>query len=222
MDGVTGRHHPEEAPATEGVVLRRAHTYDFFTSLVGMGARGGTSKRIVEAAGIKPGDHILDVGCGPGSLTLAAKAAAGATGQVHGIDASPEMIEAAREKASAAGQDVDFQMGLMEQLDFGDASFDVVLSRLAIHHLPEELQSKAFAEIFRVLKPGGRALIADMPTASHSLSGHLALALAALGARGNQPSKLILLFEEAGFTHVEQMATGSMLLISVRGRKPAA
>jgi ubiquinone/menaquinone biosynthesis C-methylase UbiE len=221
MHDSTGTHKAEQAPATEGIVLRRARTYDFFTSLIGMGARGGTSKRLVQAAGIKPGDSVLDVGCGPGSLTLAARSAAGPAGKVHGIDASPQMIEAAREKAAAAGQDVDFQMGVMERLDFGDASFDVVLSRLAIHHLPADLQSRAFAEIFRVLKLGGRALIADMPTASHSLSGHLALLLAALGGRGNQPSKLILLFQEAGFTDVEQIATGSMILMSVRGTRPA-
>jgi len=217
-----GTHSTQDAPATEGIVIRRAHTYDFFTSLIGMGWRGGTSRRIVEAAGIRPGDSVLDVGCGPGSLTLAAKVAAGAAGKVHGIDASPEMIETARQKAGAAGQDVDFRLGLMEQLEFADGSLDVVLSRLAIHHLPEELQAKAFAEIFRVLKPGGLALIADMPTASHSLSGHLALLLAALGGRGNQPSRLISLFQQAGFTDVEQMATGSMILMSVRGRKPAA
>jgi ubiquinone/menaquinone biosynthesis C-methylase UbiE len=219
---MSGKDSTHEAPTTEGVVLRQAHTYDFFTSLIGMGARGGTSKRIVDAAGIKPGDAVLDVGCGPGNLTLAAKAAAGPNGGVHGIDASPEMIEAAQQKAAAARQDVDFKLGLMEQLDFADGSLDVVLSRLAIHHLPEQLQSKAFAEIFRVLKPGGMALIADMPTASHSLSGHLALALAALGGRGNQPSRLISLFEEAGFVNIEQMGTGSLILMSVRGRKPGA
>ena len=222
MDGMPGKDSAGEAPTTEGIVLRRAHTYDFFTSLIGMGARGGTSRRIVEAAGIKMGDRVLDVGCGPGSLTLAAKLAAGPTGKVHGIDASPEMIETARQKAAAAGQDVQFQTGLMEQLDFADGSFDVVLSRLAIHHLPENLQSRAFAEIFRVLKAGGLALIADMPTASHSLSGHLALALAAVGVRGNQPSRLISLFEETGFVDVELMGTGSLILMSVRGTKPPA
>jgi ubiquinone/menaquinone biosynthesis C-methylase UbiE len=222
MHGMSGRHRTQEAPTTEGVVLRQARTYDFFTSLVGMGAGGRTSRRIVETAGIKPGDSVLDVGCGPGSLTLAARAAAGPTGRVHGIDASPEMIKTARQKAGSAGQEVDFKVGLMEQLDFADATFDVVLSRLAIHHLPEEIQPKAFAEILRVLKPGGHALVADMPTASHSLSGHLALVLAALGARGNQPSRLISLFENAGFVSVELMPTGSLILMAVRGKKPTA
>jgi demethylmenaquinone methyltransferase/2-methoxy-6-polyprenyl-1,4-benzoquinol methylase/phosphoethanolamine N-methyltransferase len=82
-------------------------------------------------------------------------------GKVYGIDAAPEMIDLARKKAARAGIPVKFEVRLAEELGFADSTFDVVLSRLAFHHLPDDLKRRALLEILRALKPGGMLLIAD-------------------------------------------------------------
>jgi ubiquinone/menaquinone biosynthesis C-methylase UbiE len=148
-------------PVTAGKTLHRAPEYDFFTSLAGLGFDGANSRMVVDLAAVGAGERVLDVACGTGGLTLTAKLRAGTAGEVRGIDASPEMIAVAREKAARAGLDVGFSVGLAERLDFPEAAFDLVISRLAVHHLPQNLKTSAFAECFRVLKPGGRLLIVD-------------------------------------------------------------
>jgi len=87
------------SPKTTGATIHTAARYDLHTSLLGLGVNRFNSRMIVEMAKIKPGDKILDVGCGSGNLTLTAKRYVGVSGSVHGIDASPEMIEVARKKA---------------------------------------------------------------------------------------------------------------------------
>ena len=79
-------------PETAGATIHWASRYVLFTSLLGLGLNRSNSRMVVEMAKIKPGDKVLDVGCGTGSLTLTAKTYAGASGAVHGVDASPEMI----------------------------------------------------------------------------------------------------------------------------------
>ena len=85
----------KNGPETAGATLHWAGEYDLFTSLLGMGVNARNSKMVVELAGIKPGESVLDVACGSGNLTLTAQSYAGPNGKVHGIDASPEMIEVA-------------------------------------------------------------------------------------------------------------------------------
>src|SRR5215216_1384682 len=124
--------HSEESrgPKTRGSTLHKASQYDFHTRLMGLGINQPNSKMVVEMAKIKPGDTVLDVGCGSGNLTLTAKQATGLTGSVYGIDASPEMIDVARKKAGQSMVDVTFDVGLIEKLPFAKATFDVVISRL--------------------------------------------------------------------------------------------
>ena len=143
---------PERAPKTSGSVIHWARWYDLGTWLISFGRAPAIRRRTVELAAIREGEDVLDVGCGTGTLTLAAKRQAGA-GEVGGIDASPEMIGVARRKAAKRGVDVDFRVALIEQLPFPDGTFDLVLSSLMLHHLPDELKREGFAEICRVLKP---------------------------------------------------------------------
>jgi demethylmenaquinone methyltransferase/2-methoxy-6-polyprenyl-1,4-benzoquinol methylase/phosphoethanolamine N-methyltransferase len=138
-----------------GATLHKAAQYDFLSGLLGLGVNGRISRMVVEMAGIEPGDSVLDVGCGSGNLTLTAASYAGASGSVHGIDASPEMIELARKKAQRTGVRADFRVGLIERLDFPDGAFDAVISRLVMHHLPDGLKRRGLAEMLRALKPGG-------------------------------------------------------------------
>jgi ubiquinone/menaquinone biosynthesis C-methylase UbiE len=115
----------------------------------------------VEWAQLKPGDKVLEIGCGTGTLSLAAKTRVGPNGSVNGIDIAPEMVEAARRKAERKGVDVTFQVGSIAGIPFPDNRFDVVICSFMIFHMPEDVRNKGFKEIYRVLKPGGHYFIID-------------------------------------------------------------
>lgn len=168
--GMHGHSSVGQTDATSGRVIHSPRFYDAMGFLMWFGREKRIRRTTIELAGIAPGQSVLDVGCGTGTLTLAAKAAAGPSGRVSGIDPAPEMVEFARRKASRAGADVDFRVGVVEALPFSDATFDVVLSSLMLHHLPEEVKHKGFAEIARVLRPGGLFFAVDLATGS---PGHL-------------------------------------------------
>jgi demethylmenaquinone methyltransferase/2-methoxy-6-polyprenyl-1,4-benzoquinol methylase/phosphoethanolamine N-methyltransferase len=104
---------------------------------------------------------VLDVGFETGGLAIAAAARVGPAGRVHGVDASPEMVARGRHRATRAGVSIVLDVALVEALPFADRSFDVVLSSLMLHHLPEDLRVRAFAEIRRVLRAGGRLMAVD-------------------------------------------------------------
>jgi demethylmenaquinone methyltransferase/2-methoxy-6-polyprenyl-1,4-benzoquinol methylase/phosphoethanolamine N-methyltransferase len=208
------------APETSGLTLHWASEYDIFSGLMGMGVNRPNSRMVIELAKVKAGDKVLDVGCGTGNLTLTAKTATGTSGAVYGIDASPEMIDVARKKAKQAGSDVVFDVGLIEKIAFPDATFDVVINRLVIHHLPDDLKRKGFAEIFRVLKPGGHFLLADFKPPSNPVLNHLTSVL--IGSHMMQTDVNVIppMFAEAGFTEVASGATRSAFLAFVSGKKP--
>jgi arsenite methyltransferase len=109
---------------------------------------------------IKPGESVLDVGCGCGVDTLVAASMVGPEGRAVGIDLTSEMVERATENLSHTHlTNAHFQEGSAEDLPFPDPSFDVVISSGAFNLVPDKL--KALREVFRVLKPTGRFMIAD-------------------------------------------------------------
>lgn len=118
-------------------------------------------RRVVTLARVQPGEQVLDVGCGTGTLALEVQRCVGSAGRVAGVDPSPVQITRAHTKAARRHLPVEFQVGVIERLPFPDQTFDVVLSTLMMHHLPEPLKRQGLAEIARVLKPGGRLVIAD-------------------------------------------------------------
>lgn len=115
---------------------------------------------------------MVDVGCGSGRLLIeAARLHSGCS--FHGVDATPGMIERARHAAEHLGADITFSVGLVQELPFDDASVDAVVSTFLVHHLPDDTAAAAFADIKRVLKPGGRLVIADYGR-PRSLGGYVA------------------------------------------------
>ena len=109
---------------------------------------------------IHEGEAILDIGCGAGVDSIIAARLVGPSGSVTGIDLVPEMLARASENARLAGLDnVTFQESSAEQLPFPDNSFDMVISNGVFNLVVDKV--KALSEVFRVLKPGGRFLLAD-------------------------------------------------------------
>jgi ubiquinone/menaquinone biosynthesis C-methylase UbiE len=191
--------------STTGSVLHWAASYDLLVWLLTLGRERVSREQVVHLARLQPGESVLDVGCGTGTLAIAAKRCVGPTGTVSGIDASPEMIARAGKKAMKAGVEVVFTHAVAEALPFPDAHVDAVLSTVMLHHLPRNARQQCAGEIRRVLKPGGRVLAVDFGGPARDRRGlfvhvhrhgHVTL------------SDMIALLSEAGLNMVESGAVG--------------
>jgi ubiquinone/menaquinone biosynthesis C-methylase UbiE len=191
-----------EAKQTQGRVINLGWRYDlmlwFFDTFILRGKLRELRQKTLNFARLQAGEQVLDVGCGTGTLALEVVARVGPSGRVCGIDPGSQQILRARLKAARRNSPVDFQLGVIEQLPFPDAMFDVVFSTLMMHHLPADLKRKGLLQIARVLKPGGRLVIADFKSLEKAQTQPRGF-----GAGSSDFQSLLALIEQAGFSRLE-------------------
>ena len=176
-------------------------SYDSYMKKATFGREQALRQMTVELAGIQPGNSVLEVGCGTGTLTLAAKRAAGPSGKVFGIDIIPGMIEASKRKAAQANEEITFKLGGIDNIPFPENHFDVVMCSFMIFHMSAETRRKGIAEIQRVLKPGGRLLVLDLALPPQPFQRMIARKLLGFSVEDDLRD-LIPLMEASGFSEM--------------------
>ena len=176
-----------------------------YDPLLKWGMREETFKRrLIERAGIRSGQQVLDLGCGTGTLTLMLKQAIPGA-NVTGLDGDPEVLSIARSKSEQTHADITWDEGLAYKLPYPDQSFDVVLSSLVVHHLTSENKVHAFREVRRVLQPAGGFHIVDFGRPFSPLTRLQAAVMKNLEqAADNFSGRIAPMLQEAGFGSVSE------------------
>jgi ubiquinone/menaquinone biosynthesis C-methylase UbiE len=166
-------------------------------------------KDLLAQMGDLSGKRILDVGCGTGTMAIMIKQAY-PTADVTGLDGDPQILEIARSKARNRGVEIQFEQGMSFALPYPDASFDIVLTSLMLHHLDRADKQKTAAEMYRVLRPGGqlfgvdftqlrnsfgnvmRPLVRNFERVADNFDGFLPVMFHEVGFKGFQETRLYL------------------------------
>jgi len=167
-----------------GTTLDRFRLNELVSQVAFGGRRGAVYRQLVDLAGVRPGDAVLDVGCSSGYLARKLAVAAGPDGHVTAVDPSGPAITYARRRALPV---LTFTVAVAQDLPRPDQSFDVVTCTLTLHHVPARKRAEAVREMFRVTRPGGRLLAADfdpsrLPFPLHPGGRRMRRAAAAVGA----------------------------------------
>jgi len=167
-------------------------------------------QELISQANVKPEHHILDIGCGTGTLVMMLNRQYPQL-QVTGLDPDPKALRRAKTKFRRAGISVQFDQGFADELPYEKCSFDRVFSSFMFHHLEDEQPEKTLKEAVRVLKLGGSFHWLDF-TADRAPDGFLdRLVQSHARLRDNKHERLLQLMTRAGFVNVEKTKEGSML-----------
>jgi arsenite methyltransferase len=174
-------------------------------------------------ATLRPGEIVLDLGSGAGFDALLAAKQVHPGGRVIGVDMTEAMLAKARANVRSLGcTNVEFRFGDIEQLPVGDASIDVVLSNCVLNLCPDK--DRAFREIFRVLKPGGRLCVSDMAWRQEPPQEARRDLEAVVGCIGGALvlSDYVKRLRQAGFhdVRVEEHAEAARAMIELSGMQP--
>ncbi|WP_280234454.1 class I SAM-dependent methyltransferase [Nocardia cyriacigeorgica] len=143
--------------ADTGLVIADLRRYNAFTAMFFLGRHARLIRELARISGAQTGHTALDIGCGPGKLVRSLGTAVGPTGSATGTDPSHTAIEHNR----VHDPNHHYIQSAAQQLDLPDAEFDVATCTFVMHHIPAQHRATAIGEMFRVLRPGGRLLLAD-------------------------------------------------------------
>jgi cyclopropane fatty-acyl-phospholipid synthase-like methyltransferase len=216
---------PEAADATFIPALRlRALTklYDRLMALTFPDQE--LKRRLVDQAAVLPGQRVLDVGCGTGTLAVLTKQTVPGA-EVVGLDADEEVLAMARAKAAHASVDLTLYRALAKEADLPAASFDRVVSSLFFHHIRPEDKVQVLRRVHDLLRPGGELHLLDWSRPQDPLMRLAFLSVRLLDGfgptRAHAQGKVPQLLEEAGFVDVAEVARrrtvfGTMALFRAR------
>jgi ubiquinone/menaquinone biosynthesis C-methylase UbiE len=187
--------------------------YDPFVRLLGADSARRT---LLQQANLHPGNRVLDLGCGTGSLVALIK-------RVHpevsvvALDPDPKALARAKKKAARAGVSIQFDQGFSDELPFADGSFDRVFSSFMFHHIHADQKEKTLQEVYRILSPGGSLHLLDFESSDEETQGVLARWLhSSHRLKDNSEIKIVGLMKGAGFANPTKVGSGALLLGHLR------
>lgn len=216
------RIHGKPATATQtagnipAIVVRY---YDTLWRVLTLGRTERVHGATLDLVGFRPNQALLDIGCGTGELILLADKRSLGSSRLVGLDVEPGMLAQARKKARAANSSAEFTKAGMEDIPYPDDSFDMVTSSLMLHHVPKDVHAQGFGEVLRVLRPGGKFIVADVNIAHRSIVATLHWGRQKLAENPLQQT-LSKQLQEVGFNIIEQGRHGYKALSYVIAEKP--
>jgi ubiquinone/menaquinone biosynthesis C-methylase UbiE len=187
--------------------------YDPLLKLLGADS---ARRLLLEHSDLRPGQRVLDIGCGTGTLVVLIKRVYPEV-SIVGLDPDPKALARAKKKAARAGASIQFDQGFSDKLPYSDASFDRVFSSFMFHHVSANEREKTLREVRRVLSSEGSLHLLDFESSGSGTNGVLARWLhSSHRLKDNSESRILELMRGAGFTNPKKVASGAILLGHLR------